>query len=103
MPELVGDAELRGDVKHLCSLSAVRCLEQGCLGLWHEFVWTPWICHNLTPMKTCVFVLSPPRGLTLAVSRRPHPQTPAWEHAAAGGGRLQCVVRGWQGPPLGPL
>jgi hypothetical protein len=34
------------------------------------------------------------RRLTPAVSRRPHPQTSAWAHAAAGGGRLQCVVRG---------
>jgi hypothetical protein len=41
MLELVGDAELRGDVQHLSSLRAVRRLEQGGLGLWHEFVWTP--------------------------------------------------------------
>ncbi len=60
--------------------------------------------ENVYEISSSLFASSLlPWHLTPAVSRRPHPQTPAWEQAAAGGGRLQCVVRGWQGPPLGPV
>jgi hypothetical protein len=69
-------------------------LEQGGLGLWHEFVWTPWLCHNRTPMKTCVFVLSSPRGLTPPVSGGPPATMPKQPHKAYGVGRLfQWLVR----------
>jgi hypothetical protein len=66
MPQLVGEAELRGDVQHLGGLSAVRRLEQGALGLWHRCVRTPWLCHPFTPVKTWVVVLSAPIGRTMA-------------------------------------
>jgi hypothetical protein len=77
--ELVCDVELRGDVKHLGGLSAVRGLEQGRLGLRHGFVWPTWIWHDPTPVKACVFVFSLPIGLTDNIQQRGVPRPLQWQ------------------------